>query len=378
VSALRVEKYTWIGRAVELKGLADRLEEAPILAVDTESNSLYAYRERVCLVQISTMQADYLIDPLAIQDLSPLAPIFANPKIEKVFHAAEYDVLCLRRDFGYQFANLFDTMLAARIVGWAKFGLGDILETEFGIQLDKRFQRANWGQRPLPGKLKDYARLDSRYLIQLRNRLREELEEKGRWRLAQEDFEHLCRLERDDSESTEENLCRVNGGGELPPRKYTVLLELCRYRDQVARQIDRPLFKVMGDKTLLAIAEACPTTLDELLATPGMSLGQLKRHGQNLLKAVQRGQGAPLAHLRRSPRPDPRVLARLEALRTWRKETARSLGVESDVILPKDLLYELVEANPRDAEGLGKIMQLYPWREAQYGESILKVLRKRN
>jgi ribonuclease D len=162
----------------ELKRLANILAAQPILAVDTESNSLYAYHEQVCLIQFSTLEADYLMDPLALGDLSVLAPIFANGNIQKTFHAAEYDILCLKRDFGFSFVNLFDTMLAARLVGRKEVGLGSILEVEFNIQVDKRHQRANWGQRPLPGYLLDYASQDTHYLIPLQEILHHQLEEK--------------------------------------------------------------------------------------------------------------------------------------------------------------------------------------------------------
>ena len=148
----------------------DLLSQAQV-AVDTESNSLFAYREQVCLVQFSTAEKDYLLDSLALQDLRCLEPLFSSPAIEKVFHAAEYDLICLRRDFGFTFANLFDTMVAARILGRDGVGLGAMLEAEFGLHLDKRYQRANWGERPLKPALLAYARLDSHYLVALRQRL---------------------------------------------------------------------------------------------------------------------------------------------------------------------------------------------------------------
>jgi ribonuclease D len=139
----------------QLARLASTLRSQPRIAVDTESNSLYAYTERVCLIQISTPKVDYLVDPLALADLSPLRPILANPRIEKVFHAAEYDLLCLKRDFEFHLRRVFDTRIAARTLGWKKTGLGDILQQEFAVTLDKRCQRANWGKRPLPENLLD-------------------------------------------------------------------------------------------------------------------------------------------------------------------------------------------------------------------------------
>lgn len=366
----------WIDRIDELKALAEVLSCQLILGVDTESNSLFAYQEQVCLVQISTNQVDYLIDSLNIHDLSPLAPIFANPSIEKVFHAAEYDLLCLRRDFGFQFANLFDTMLAARILGKKKVGLGDILSQEFGISVDKRFQRADWGQRPLPTSLIDYARLDSHYLIPLRHRLKSCLEETGRWPLAQEDFHRLCKIDYTPTDEPGKAVCRVNGAKELSPRQYTVLLELCRYRDQIARQLNRPLFKIIGDKTLLSIAQSCPQTLQELKKIPGLSRRQIERYGQCIMKAIQRGLSAPLQYTERPMRPESDFLMRLEALRSWRKETAQAMGVESDVILPRDLLFELAEKNPADLTSLEHILQPVPWRFEHFGNQILKVLKK--
>ncbi len=159
---LSIDPSQVITHAAALRTLANELQRHPIIAVDTESNSLYAYRERVCLIQFSTPLADTLVDPLALDDLTPLAPIFADPKIEKVFHAAEYDLICLKRDFGFEFANLFDTLVAARILGRKHVGLGAILAAEFNVEQDKRFQRANWGARPLPPDHLFYAVQDTR------------------------------------------------------------------------------------------------------------------------------------------------------------------------------------------------------------------------
>ena len=141
-----------IAQPESLWRLANKLSAESLLAVDTESNSLYAYREQVCLIQFSTNEQDYLIDPLVLDDLSPLAQLFANPGIEKIFHAAEYDLICLKRDFGFTVNNIFDTMMAARVLGRNAVGLATILEVEFNVHVDKRCQRADWGQRPLDRK----------------------------------------------------------------------------------------------------------------------------------------------------------------------------------------------------------------------------------
>ena len=359
-----------------LKRLAQILSDQPVIAVDTESNSLFAYREQVCLIQFSIPEADYLVDPLALDDLSILGPIFAEPSIQKIFHAAEYDLLCLKRDFSFSFTNLFDTMVAARILGRKAVGLGALLEAEFGLQVDKRHQRANWGRRPLPDYLMDYARQDTHYLIALKDKLAPQLEETGLMPLAEEDFRRLCQVENNHDHG--KTACwRVNGVHQLSPQQAAVLQELCKYRDEVARQKNRPLFKVISDHTLHAIASYSPNNMDELKGLPGMTQHQLNRHGKALLQAVERGLQAEPVHRPHNARPDERFLGRLDALKQWRKQKARQLGVESDIILPRDLLHRLALQNPQGEQTLAECLQDVPWRHKQYGEEILKVIRQR-
>jgi ribonuclease D len=372
-----------ITRPADLQRLAETLSHETILAVDTESNSLYAYREQVCLIQFSTLRDDYLVDPITLENLSPLALLFSNPRIEKVFHAAEYDIICLRRDFGFQFANLFDTMLAARILGREAVGLGAILEIEFGVHLNKRCQRANWGQRPLPPYLLEYARQDTHYLISLRNRLRDELRQNGLDSLAIEDFDRMSGVSAIEGEGPTQpedkivDVWRISGAFDLKPQQAAVLLELCRYRDQVAHSNNRPLFKVIADRTLLAIAEALPQNLDELGQLPGMSRGQVERYGNPLLHAVQRGLAAEPIYPPRPVRPDEAFLGRVEALRNWRKATAQKMGVPSDVVLPRDLLFHLAQKNPGQAEDLAEVLSDVPWRAEHFGTQILDLLAQR-
>jgi ribonuclease D len=358
-----------------LNRLANILANQSIIAVDTESNSLYAYHEQVCLIQFSTSEADYLVDPLALGDLSILASIFADGNIQKTFHAAEYDILCLKRDFGFTFSNLFDTMLAARFVGRKEVGLGSILEAEFNIQVDKRHQRANWGQRPLPDYLLDYASQDTHYLIQLQKILQHQLEEKELLPLAQEDFKRLCHVE-SNPENGKTDCWRINGIHKLSPQQAAVLQELCRYRDEVARQRNRPLFKVISDHTLQSIASSLPANQDELKNVPGMTRHQIDRHGKALLQAVQRGLQAEPIRPPRNTRPDDRFLFRVEALKLWRKQKAKDLEVESDIILPRDLLHQIAAKNPLEMGTLSECLVEVPWRRERYGEEILDVLRK--
>ena len=363
-----------ITRQPALKQMVEGFMSEPILAVDTESNSLFAYQEQVCLIQFSTPKDDFLVDPLALDDLSPLESLFADPKIEKIFHAAEYDLITLKRDYNFSFENLFDTMIGARILGWEEIGLGSILKVEFNVELNKRYQRANWGKRPIPADMQAYARLDTRYLIPLRYTLKAELKSKGRWPLAEEDFARLRFVNGRDPQDLPEPCWRVRGAHDLSSQQAAVLLELCNYRAKVAKRIDRPVFKVIGDHTLLAVAEACPRTRAELQDLPKLSEKQFQRHADGLLRAVERGLKAEPVYPPRSPRPDEIFLARVEELRSWRKSTAQQMQVKSDVVLPRDVLYAIATRDPGNLKELGEIMTQLPWRLERFGEQILATL----
>ncbi|MGW8250772.1 MAG: ribonuclease D [Anaerolineales bacterium] len=364
-----------IKRQQALHRLAESLLHERILAVDTESNSLYAYQEQVCLIQFSTTKRDFLVDPLSLDDLSPLGPIFSSPRIEKVFHAAEYDLICLKRDFDFDFSNLFDTMLAARILGREAIGLGAMLESEFGVKVDKRHQRANWGQRPLPEHLLHYAQLDTHYLIALRDHLRENLVEENLLALAQEDFSRICKVDERQVATKPDDCWRISGATDLPGQKAAILQELCSYRDQAARSANRPLFKVIGDKTLLQIAQQTPTSITELGKVQGMTSRQVERHGRGLLAAVRKGSQMSPIYPPHNRRPDNGFLERLEALRDWRKKTARKMGVNSDVILPRDLLHAVASKYPHRPEDLAQMLSEVPWRYEHFGRQILEVVR---
>jgi ribonuclease D len=220
----------------------------------------------------------------------------------------------------------------------------------------------------------NYARLDTHYLIPLRYRLKSELVSKKRWPVAEEDFDRLRYVNGRDPHDQPEPCWRVRGAYDLDPQQAAVLLELCRYRTQVAKSINRPVFKVISDKSLLAIAETCPRSTKELQNMSALSKKQFHRHGEGLLKAVKSGLGANPVYPPRSPKPDEQYLARMDALRSWRKKTARGVQVKSDVILPRDVMYEIVARDPNSRQELAEIMQQVPWRFDKYADQILATL----
>ncbi len=367
----------WVDSYPKLDRMIAEIKGIPFLAVDTESNSLFAYQEQVCLIQFSTDSNDYLVDPLAISDLSSLGAIFSNPETEKIFHAAEYDIICLKRDFGFTFANLFDSMVAARILGKPAVGLGSVLEAEFGIQLDKRYQRANWGQRPLPPAQKAYARFDSHYLIPLRHHFHAELTARGLLDLAREDFLRLCQTPIPILDDPADACWRLAGRTEITPRQAAVLQALCNYRDTRARQSNQPQFKVLSNSALVELALAAPQNRTELMGIQSISPRLLERHADGLLQAIRHGQqAAPPPRPHRNHRRDEELTERLETLRTWRKETGQQMKVESDVILPRDILQTIAETNPPDLNTLEQIMESVPDRFKRFGTDILHIIQK--
>jgi ribonuclease D len=357
--------------------MIDDLVTQSRVAVDTESNSLHAFREQVCLMQFSSTNADYLIDPLALKDLSALAPIFANPNIEKIFHAAEYDLVCLRRDFGFSFANLFDTMHAARVLGYPAVGLDRLLNDKFKIQTDKRHQKANWAARPLTKEQIHYARLDTHYLFNLRDVLEKELREKERLEFAKEDFTRACLFDEQKHKNNIESWERFSSRKDLSLRDLTILAQLCKWRDIEAEKLNRPVYKVIMDDTLVAMSKNSPQHKVDLSAL-GLSEKQIHLWGDGVLSAVRRGVAAPPVERKQIEAKNDAFLRRLEKLKVWRKKVGIEMGVESDVILPKPYVSALAENPPTNLDELALIMKETPSRVTTYGAQILKVLGAKN
>jgi ribonuclease D len=347
------------------------------VAVDTESNSLHAYREQVCLIQFSTTRNDYLVDSIELTDLSSLAPLFADSATEKIFHAAEYDINCLHRDFNFTFDNLFDTVIAARILGQPVIGLGDLLTKYFDITVNKKYQKSDWGDRPLSEEQVDYARLDSHYLIALRDVLEQELSDQGLLELAREDFKRACQPSNGNGKSPRASWERIGGHQDLTPRQLAILNELCLCREEIAERLNRPVFKVIGDPLLVSLAQTTPTS-NAKLADAGLTKVQIERFGSHLLKAIRAGQTAPLVTPTKSKRPSDATLTRLDKLKQWRKKEAAQMKVESDIVLPKTMLYAIAEQGPRDLKKLSLLMKDSPWRFSHYGEDIMRVLESRS
>ncbi len=348
-----------------------RAARARGLAVDVESNGFYAYREKVCLIQLSTSENDYIVDPIAIRDMSALGPLFADPAVEKIFHAGEYDILCLKRDFEFRFARLFDTMIASRLLGSKELGLAAAIERHFGIRLSKKLQRADWGRRPLTMAQIRYAQLDTHYLLRLADIQRTLLEKKELLEDAAEGFEKLARLEPQERTVDPEAFRRLAQGRDFDGRKLAVLREIHAMREEAARERDRAPFRIMPEPLMVKLAEAPPDSMESLRRFRGMTPYLFERFGRAVLEAIRRGQEAPPIALARphGPRPDPRLGRLFEHLRAWRKAKAEQLGVDPvDVVTTE----QLREIGKRSFSGTDPLHGLSELKRRRYGSEILK------
>jgi ribonuclease D len=275
----------------ELDKFLEYISDAKHLAVDSESNSYFAYRPRVCLIQISRNHEDFILDPLTLEDVSPLGRMFADPSIEKVLHAAENDLIGFKKDFGFRMRNVFDTSVACRLLGRSKLGLARILAEEFGIKLDKKYQRCNWEKRPLSAEQLYYAQLDTHFLVDLRNRLHGELLKKNLWSQAQKEYLRLEKIRLNPPRKWDpDGYLRLKGAQKLSEPSLRVLKELSAYRERLARSINKAPFRVMNNEFMVRVARAMPRDVASLLRIRGLPSRFKGKGAAKLLGIINRAR----------------------------------------------------------------------------------------
>ena len=361
----------------EIEELAADLGRETVIAVDLEADSMHCYKEKVCLLQFSTPERTVLVDPLDVGDLSSLAPVLADPEVRKIFHAADYDIRCLNRDFGFAICGLFDTMTACQFLGEEKVGLADVLGKYFGVVLDKQYQRADWAARPLTEGMIRYAAEDTRHLHRLARLLEEKLAVKGRLEWVAEEFALLEQVRFQEQEGP--LFLRAKGAAVLDRRQLAVLEALLQWRDQEARRRDSPLFKVLGNKTLLELAGTMPRTLSGLTAVEGISPRLADRCGKGLLGAIAAGLTVPESDLPVYPRGERRVRdaavdRRLAVLKEWRKEAAAEMEMDPGIVINNALLEEIARRRPTSSAALEGIPGMKNWQARVLGERILEAV----
>ena len=357
----------WVGRSEQLAQLVRGIGAGP-LAVDTEADSFHHYREKVCLIQLSFSATDALLDPLTGMDLSSLAGPLEAPEVRTVLHGADYDIRLLDRDCGLQVRGVFDTMIAARLVGERAFGLSALLEKHLDVRLDKRFQRADWSVRPLPPEMELYAVLDTRHLLELAELLQQRLDETGRAAWATEEFRRVENVRWDRQREESDVWLRVKGLRSLPVSRRGVLREVAGFREATARRRDVPPFRVMRDEVLLELARLAPRRRRQLEEVRGLGRGLRSGEGaRELLAVIEAALELKPADWPEVPRPEPRrpplpgQERLIRRLKVARDEVAERLGLEPSVVASRGVL-ERVSAALVERRSVEEIDDLRQWQ----------------
>jgi ribonuclease D len=361
--------------------VAAALRSAPLFAADTEAAGYHRYHDRICLLQLSTRVETFIIDTLAVDHLGALAPLFAALDHEVVLHDADYDLRLLARDYDLRIGGLFDTKLSAQLLGEPAFGLGALVEKYLGTRLDKKHQRADWAQRPLPPEMLAYAAEDTRHLPELRDHLKEALERAGRMHWAAEEFELREHTRWETGAVNGEGYLRIKNTRDLTPRQMAALRELHEWREELARRRDVATFRVVSNEILIAVARSLPRDARGVATTQGVPAAIGDRYGDELAAAVQRALSLSeeeLPRRERAPRrppPDADLEERVERLKRARDAAAESLGLDRGFLMPRQQLEAIARMRPRSDDELMQVPDMRRWQVEALGAALLRVLR---
>lgn len=373
-------QYILVEKYPDLYRIGAGLQKEEAIGVDLEADSMFHYQERVCLVQISTRTQNILIDPLAVKDVSPLTPVFADSRVRKVFHGADYDIRSLYRDFGIEVHSLFDTEIAARFLRFRETGLASLLRHMFGLIIEKKYQKRDWSQRPLPADMLAYAAQDTYHLLPLARIFEEELRAKGFLFCVEEECELLSKVRQSPSEGAP-FFVKFKGAGKLNSRSLAVLEAVLQFRDQEARRRDLPPFKILGNVPIMEMAEKKPITENDLEEIEGLSPRQIKALGSSILRKIQKALELPEDVLPAYPRKIRKSIApgaakRVKVIKEWRELRARELGIDPALVCTNVHIESLALANPKDLkdlEGIDGMMR--HWQKQVFGREICALLK---
>jgi ribonuclease D len=372
----------WIDTPAEFQRFLESVANVREIALDTEGASFHRFVDRIYLLQLSTRDKTAVIDPLAVGTPDSFRTLLENERVEKVLHDADYDLRLLHQDYGWHARNVFDTRIAAQLLGLTAFGLAALLDRYFGVRLDKKHQRADWSMRPLTPGMLDYAAQDTMYLLELRDRLRDALEREGRWEWAVEEFQRLEGLRWEDEDAGAAYL-RVKGARDLSRRELARLRELVQWRDAVAEELDRATFRVTGNEVLLEIARRSPATVAELVEIKGVPRAIAERRGRELLDAVKRGDAVRDADLPKFPRGqrwerEADFEEKVSRLKRVRDEAAKRLSIDPGFLCSRDRLEAVARRKPKTLADLEDVKDLRRWQISVLGGEFLEALKRSN
>ena len=374
-------RHVFVDTAEGLTTAVKGLKQEAVIGVDLEADSMFHFKEKVCLLQMATSDTVYIIDPLAVRDLTPLKAVFGNSRIKKVFHGADYDIRSLYRDFQISIENLFDTELACRFLGMTQTSLDKVIQKYFDQVLDKKYQKKDWSQRPIPNQMIDYAAKDALFLVPLAQILEKQLTRKNRLDWVIEACKLLSRVRPSPPPSTPLYM-NFKGAGRLDPLSLSILEDLLLLRIHLARQYDKPLFKVIGNHALLILANKKPIDATQLENSRALSARQTTRFGSMVLKVIQEALNRSETNLPAYPkvktrRLKPSVAKRISALKSWKEEKAGELHIDPAMILTKAQMLAIADGNPSHVKDLKTIDPIKQWQIKEFGKEIIEVLRRK-
>jgi ribonuclease D len=368
----------YLDKLPEVDRFFSEISDVKELALDTEGASFHRFLDRIYLLQISTREHSAIIDPLPIGSPDKLGQLLQSKAVEVVFHDADYDLRLLHQDYGWHVTNIFDTRVASQLLGIKSFGLAALLDQYFDVKLDKKHQRADWSMRPLTPDMLQYAAQDTRYLLQLKDQMKGELQRRGRLHWAEEEF---ARLEgtRWEAEESMEGFLRLKGARDLSRRELAVLREVANWRDTVAAQLDRATFRVMGNEALFEIARRAPKNATELGAIKGMPKGMIERAGADIISAIRRGMEAPEAELPKFPKgqrwnKDRDFDEKVNRLKVVRDAAATRLALDPGVLCSREKLENVARSGAKTIEDLAAVPELRRWQIEEMGEGFVRAL----
>jgi ribonuclease D len=378
MASTETDSAVYLDKAEGVERFLSEIEDVTELALDTEGASFHRFLDRIYLIQVSTRDRSAIIDPLPIGAPARLGALLENRSVEVVFHDADYDLRLLHQDYGWHVANIFDTRIASQLLGIKSFGLAALLEQFFDVKLDKKHQRADWSMRPLTAEMLEYAAQDTRYLLQLKDHMKADLERRGRLHWAQEEFSRLEGT-RWEAEESMEGFLRLKGARELTRPELAVLRELVNWRDTVAAQLDRATFRVMGNEVLFELSRRPPQNVAALAAIKGMPKGMLDRAGPDIIAAIRRGLEVPEAELPRFPKPqrwnkDQEFDARVARLKAVRDEVAHKLELDPGVLCSRERLENIARSGAKTIEQLEAVPDLRRWQIEVMGAGFTSAL----
>lgn len=372
--------------------VARTLAQGGDVAVDCEAAGFHRYSDRLCLVQLSTEVETFVLDPLAVELGATLGPVLGDPGRRVIMHGASYDLRLLRRDLEAGVANLFDTQVAAELAGEPAVGLQALLKRHLGVEVSKKYQRADWAKRPLPAEMIEYAAGDTRHLHRLAAAMEGALRRLGREAWAEEECRRMLEqvaVEADAEERTgggaapgDDPLTRVKGARRLDPRSTTALRRALEWRDGVARALDRATFRVASDAALMAVALARPRSTEGLARTKGFPARMARKQGRALVAAMAQVERTADAALEPYPAsvgrgrgmPSREEEAAFDRLKAARDRTAERLGIARGRLMANSVLRRVAAAKPGNLAELEALADVRRWQAAELGKELLRVL----